>query len=77
MDALLEKDIAVTKLKTAALNSRAQAALALAELINEYAQLTTVQQRVIDVLTSKIKSYEDKSVEPAGGTVSKTPFTAA
>lgn len=77
MDAALEKDITVTKLKAAALNNRAQSVLALAELVSEYAQLTTIQQKVIDTLVVKIKGYEDKSVEPASGTVPKPPLPPA
>lgn len=65
MDAAVEKEITVTKLKAAALNHRAQSVLALAELVSEYAQLTTIQQKQIDTLVN-----ENKSLEPVSRTVS-------
>jgi len=66
MDAKLEKDISLLALKTAALNHRCQTVLAMADLLNEYAQLTSTQQKIIALMTEKLKAYEDKSVNPAG-----------
>lgn len=74
MDASLEKDINVTKLKAAALNNRAQSVLAMADLVSEYAQLSTIQQKLIDAVVTKLKGYEDKSVEPASATVPRPPL---
>jgi hypothetical protein len=58
MDAALEKEITVTKMKAAALNHRAQSVLALAELVSEYVQLTTIQQKQIDALANENKTLE-------------------
>lgn len=77
MDAAFEKDLMVTKLKAMSLNNRAQALLALAELVNEYAQLVAAQQKQADTLVQKIKSYEDKTVGPDGGPVPSTPRPVA
>ena len=72
MDAVLEKEITVTKLKAVALNHRAQSVLALAELVSEYVQLTTIQQKQIDALLN-----ENKSLEPVSRAVpSPTPTPA-
>ena len=77
MDDTLEKEIAVTKLKAAALNHRSQAMLAVAELVNEYTQLAMIQQRQIEALKTILKAYEDKSVEPIPVSVpAETPMPA-
>jgi hypothetical protein len=76
MDAQIEKDILVTRLKAAALNNRADSLLAMAEVVNEYRQLTGIQQKQIDALQATIKAYEEKSVEPASPTIS-SPAPAA
>ncbi len=88
MDATLEKEITVTKLKAAALNHRTESVLAVAELVNEYLQLTTIQQKQIEALQAKLKTCEEtlkvyeatqteKSAEPVGGPVSAAPFAGA
>lgn len=71
MDASLEKDIGVTRLKAVALQNRAQAALALAELVSEYTQLVAIQQKQIDALRAELArlqaeyaAYEEKSAQP-------------
>lgn len=72
MDATLEKEITVTKLKAAALNHRAQSVLALAELVSEYTQLTLIQQKQIDALVN-----ENKTLEPVSRAIpSPTPTPA-
>jgi hypothetical protein len=73
MDAALEKEIAVTKLKAAALNQRANTVLALAEMVSEYGQLTTILLKQSDTMHAKLKAYEEKSVEPASGAVQNPP----
>lgn len=72
MNAALEKDLAVTKLKALALNHRAQTVLILSEIISEYAQLTTIQQKHIDALVN-----ENKTLEPVNRPVSNTPSPTA
>jgi len=76
MDAQIEKELVVTRLKAAALNNRAESLLALAEIVNEYRQLTAIQQKQIDALQAKVKAYEDKSVEPVSPAI-PSPAQAA
>lgn len=72
MDAKLEKEIGVTQLKAAALHHRSKVLVALVETINEFMQLTAIQQEQIKQLCATVKAYEEKSVEPVGGAVSGT-----
>jgi len=71
MDTALEKEIAVTKLKAAALSHRAQVILAMADTLNEYVQLAAIQNRQIDALQGELArlraeyaAYEEKSAQP-------------
>lgn len=61
MDATLEKEIAMLRLKAAGLNHRCQSILAMADLLSEYAQLTTAQQKQIDLLWGKVKLLPDEA----------------
>ena len=75
MDAQLEKEIAGMRIKSAGLNQRCVTLIAAVDLLHEYVQLTSQQARLVENLCSKLKAYEDKSVEPAGGPVRETPPT--
>ena len=66
MDAKLERDISTLDLKAAGLHHRAQMMLALADMVNEYVQLTVAQQKQIAALVLLARGYENKSVNPAG-----------
>ena len=74
MDPKLEKDLALTAMKAAALSHRCQLALSMADLINECHQLVALQQKVITVLTEKLTAYET-SVNPVSESVRATPST--
>jgi len=69
MDAKLEKEISAVALKAAGLNHRAQTLLAVADMLNEFAQLASAQQKQINALVAIVKSYEDKSANPASESV--------
>lgn len=77
MDAKLEKEITVTQLKAAALHHRSKVLVALVETISEFMQLTALQQEQIRQLCATVKAYEEKSVEPVGGTVPSTAPAAS
>lgn len=84
MDSAFEKEISVTKLKAAALNHRAQTALALAEIVNEYVQLAAIQNRQIDALQGELvrlraeyAAYEEKSAQPISPAVPEQASPAA
>jgi hypothetical protein len=77
MDANLEKDITVTRLKSVALMQRTKSVLALAELVSEYVQLSDIQQKQINALRGIVKAYEEKSVEPASPAVPRPPSMPA
>jgi hypothetical protein len=77
MDPNLEKDITVTRLKSAALIQRTKGVLALAELVSEYVQLADIQQKQINALRGIVKAYEEKSVEPASPAVPRPPSMPA
>lgn len=75
MDAQLEKEIAGMRIRAAGLNQRCMTLIAAVDLLHEYVQLTGQQAKLVENLCFKLKIYEDKSAEPAGGPVRETPPT--
>jgi hypothetical protein len=73
MDAILEKELAATRLKAAVLNHRSQSFLVVAEMLSEYLQLVAIQQKQIDALAALLKNYGEKRLKPADPAVPETP----
>lgn len=70
MDTLLEKEISGLAIKAAGLTHRCQSVLVIADLLNEYVQLTNAQQKLITTMYVKLNQYEEKSADPIDKPVS-------
>jgi hypothetical protein len=77
MDAAFEKELSITRMKAAGLNHRTQSLIVVAELLSEYIQLVSAQQKQIDALAAKIKDYEDKSADSTGRAIPTAPPTTS